>query len=207
MSERLAGQVALITGASSGIGEATVRKFIDEGAKVVLADMQVEKGEALAAEFGDQARFIKTDVCFEAQVAAAIEFAVDAFGRLDCLFNNAGFGGVSGEISGTDLSRRIELEGPDDELKQLADTFDNMLERLDLAFENQKEFIHEASHELRNPLAVIRTNVDVVLGVVDGALGVADGLLAALGPGPPTDGTLAGLRQAECGLRGVERLL
>ena len=67
---------------------------------------------------------------------------------------------VAKEISGTDLSRRIELEGPDDELKALADTFDDMLERLDLAFENQKEFIHEASHELRNPLAVIRTNVD-----------------------------------------------
>jgi len=118
MSERLAGQVALITGASSGIGEATVRKFIDEGAKVVLADMQVEKGEALAAEFGDQARFIKTDVCFEAQVAAAINFAVDAFGRLDCLFNNAGFGGVSGEISGTDLGEPYQrtvdamLSGP-----------------------------------------------------------------------------------------------
>ena len=74
---------------------------------------------------------------------------------------------VAREISGTDLSRRIELEGPDDELKALADTFDDMLERLDLAFENQKEFIHEASHELRNPLAVIRTNVDVVMSDPD----------------------------------------
>ena len=70
---------------------------------------------------------------------------------------------VAREISGTDLSRRIELEGPDDELKQLADTFDDMLGRLDHAFENQREFIHEASHELRNPLAVIRTNLDVVM--------------------------------------------
>lgn len=70
---------------------------------------------------------------------------------------------VAREISGTDLSRRIELDGPDDELKQLADTFDDMLGRLDHAFENQREFIHEASHELRNPLAVIRTNLDVVM--------------------------------------------
>lgn len=70
---------------------------------------------------------------------------------------------VAREISGTDLSRRIELEGPDDELKQLADTFDDMLGRLDHAFENQREFIQEASHELRNPLAVIRTNLDVVM--------------------------------------------
>lgn len=71
--------------------------------------------------------------------------------------------GVAREIQATDLSRRIDLDGPDDELKQLADTFDNMLGRIDEAFESQRRFIHEASHELRNPLAVIRTNVDVVL--------------------------------------------
>ncbi|MFT5201952.1 MAG: signal transduction histidine kinase [Candidatus Aldehydirespiratoraceae bacterium] len=70
---------------------------------------------------------------------------------------------VAREIGATDLSRRIELDGPDDELKQLADTFDGMLGRIDDAFESQREFIHEASHELRNPLAVIRTNIDVVL--------------------------------------------
>lgn len=70
---------------------------------------------------------------------------------------------VAKEIEATDLSRRIELDGPDDELKELADTFDGMLGRLDEAFESQREFIHEASHELRNPLAVIRTNVDVAL--------------------------------------------
>lgn len=70
---------------------------------------------------------------------------------------------VAKEIGATDLSRRIELNGPDDELKELADTFDGMLGRLDEAFESQREFIHEASHELRNPLAVIRTNLDVAL--------------------------------------------
>ncbi len=74
---------------------------------------------------------------------------------------------VAKEIEATDLSRRIELDGPEDELKELADTFDGMLERLDDAFESQREFIHEASHELRNPLAVIRTNVDVGLGDPD----------------------------------------
>ncbi len=71
--------------------------------------------------------------------------------------------GVARDIQATDLSRRIQLEGRDDELKQLADTFDDMLGRIDDAFGSQREFIHEASHELRNPLAVIRTNVDVVL--------------------------------------------
>src|SRR4029453_2681539 len=70
---------------------------------------------------------------------------------------------VAREIQATDLSRRIELQGPDDELKQLADTFDEMLARLDAAFEAQQRFVADASHELRNPLAVIRTNVDVVL--------------------------------------------
>jgi signal transduction histidine kinase len=70
---------------------------------------------------------------------------------------------VARDIQATDLSRRINLDGPDDELKQLADTFDGMLGRIDEAFESQREFIHEASHELRNPLAVIRTNLDVTL--------------------------------------------
>jgi len=70
---------------------------------------------------------------------------------------------VADHIQATDLSRRIELQGPHDELKRLADTFDGMLARLDAAFQVQSRFISDASHELRNPLAVIRTNVDVVL--------------------------------------------
>lgn len=70
---------------------------------------------------------------------------------------------VARDIQATDLSRRIRLPGPADELRELADTFDGMLERLDEAFQGQQRFIHEASHELRNPLAVIRTNVDVAL--------------------------------------------
>lgn len=71
--------------------------------------------------------------------------------------------GVARDISATDLNRRINLRGPNDELRQLADTFDDMIGRLDASFEGQRHFIQEASHELRNPLAVIRTNVDVVL--------------------------------------------
>lgn len=74
---------------------------------------------------------------------------------------------VARDISATDLTRRIALEGPRDELTDLADTFDDMLERLDEAFESQRAFIHEASHELRNPLASIRTTVEVALAQDD----------------------------------------
>ncbi len=71
--------------------------------------------------------------------------------------------GVARDIQATDLSRRIALDGPPDELKGLADTFDAMLGRLDEAFEGQRRFIQEASHELRNPLAVMRTNLEIAL--------------------------------------------
>ncbi|MFI5729598.1 sensor histidine kinase [Kribbella sp. NPDC051587] len=67
------------------------------------------------------------------------------------------------EISATDLSRRIALEGPRDELRNLGDTVDDMLERLESAFVAQRQLVDDASHELRNPLAVIQANVDAVL--------------------------------------------
>ncbi len=70
---------------------------------------------------------------------------------------------VARDIQATNLSRRIELQGPDDELKELADTFDAMLARIDAAFAAQRQFVADASHELRNPLAIIQTNVDVAL--------------------------------------------
>jgi NAD(P)-dependent dehydrogenase (short-subunit alcohol dehydrogenase family) len=103
MSLRLEGKVAVITGGASGIGEATVNKFVAEGAKVLIADMQVDRGSALAAKHGDMAMFVRTDVCMEEQVKAAITLAQETWGRLDCLFNNAGFGGVSGDIADTDM--------------------------------------------------------------------------------------------------------
>lgn len=70
---------------------------------------------------------------------------------------------VARDISGTELSRRIELRGPEDELKGLADTFDEMLDRLQASFEDQRRFIQDTSHELRNPLAVTQTNLELVL--------------------------------------------
>ena len=105
---RLDGKTALITGGSSGMGRATVEKFVAEGASVVLADIQEEKGRAVAEALGDGVRFVAVDVCREADVAAAVQTAVEVFGRLDCLFNNAGFGGVSGDIQETDLGEPYE---------------------------------------------------------------------------------------------------
>jgi hypothetical protein len=67
-------------------------------------------------------------------------------------------------LSGENLHERIALPGPDDELKELADTFDELLGRLEAAFDSQKRFVANASHELRTPLAVMRTEVDVTLG-------------------------------------------
>ena len=69
---------------------------------------------------------------------------------------------VAADIQASDLTRRINLEGPDDEMTRLAATFDRMLERLDRAFSGQRRFLADTSHDLRTPLAVIRSNVDVV---------------------------------------------
>ena len=100
---RLDGKVAVITGGASGLGAATVRRFAAEGARVVIGDLQVDKGEAIAKELGDAATFVRTDVGVEADVKAMIDLAVSRFGRLDCIFNNAGFGGVTGAIDETDM--------------------------------------------------------------------------------------------------------
>jgi signal transduction histidine kinase len=79
---------------------------------------------------------------------------------------------VAREIQASDLSRRIALNGPDDEITRLASTFDGMLERLDRAFSSQRRFLADTSHDLRTPLAVIRSNVEVVAD--DGGATVAD---------------------------------
>jgi NAD(P)-dependent dehydrogenase (short-subunit alcohol dehydrogenase family) len=87
---RLAGKVAVITGATSGIGEATARLFAREGASVVVSGRATDKGTALADELGEQAIFLRADVTSEADIAALLDGAADRFGRVDCLFNNAG---------------------------------------------------------------------------------------------------------------------
>jgi NAD(P)-dependent dehydrogenase (short-subunit alcohol dehydrogenase family) len=103
MTGRIEGKVAVVTGGASGIGEGTVRRFVAEGASVVIADLQRDRGERLAAELGSATRFIATDVTSEADVAAAVDLAVSEFGRLDIMFNNAGIVGVIGPIADTPI--------------------------------------------------------------------------------------------------------
>ncbi|NKB99109.1 MAG: SDR family oxidoreductase [Pseudomonadales bacterium] len=90
MADRLTGKVALITGGTSGIGAATAELFVAEGAQVAIAGRSEEKGQALADALGDKAIYLKCDVTQEADIAATVAAANDAFGRLDILFNNAG---------------------------------------------------------------------------------------------------------------------
>ena len=90
MEKRLGGKVAVITGGTSGIGEATVELFVQHGARVVLTGRNVTKGRELAQRFADSALFVEGDVRREEDVKRAIDAAVDKWDRLDCLFNNAG---------------------------------------------------------------------------------------------------------------------
>lgn len=90
MAGRLEGQVAIITGATSGIGEGTAERFVEEGARVVVAGRSEEKGREIATRLGERAVFCRTDVTQERDIVALIKCAQERFGRLDCLFNNAG---------------------------------------------------------------------------------------------------------------------
>ncbi|KAJ8457919.1 hypothetical protein OPV22_030845 [Ensete ventricosum] len=99
---RLAGKVAVITGAASGVGKATAAEFIRQGAKVILADIHHELGKATADELGPASTFVGCDVTQEHHVAAAVDLAVAKYGHLDIMFNNAGVAG-SLAMSITDL--------------------------------------------------------------------------------------------------------
>lgn len=102
-ARRLQGRVAVITGGAAGIGEATVRMFLDEGANVVIGDMNETAGQELVDELadagqGDRVRFQAVDVSDESQVVDLIGAAQSAFGGLDIVFNNAGIGGAIGSL-------------------------------------------------------------------------------------------------------------
>ncbi|XP_057850509.1 zerumbone synthase [Cryptomeria japonica] len=103
--QRLEGKVALITGAASGIGKATATEFAQNGAKVIIADIQDEVGKEAARQLGPTADFIHCDVTQESHVAEAVAYAVSKHGHLDIMYNNAGVPGpIVASIADVDLS-------------------------------------------------------------------------------------------------------
>jgi NAD(P)-dependent dehydrogenase (short-subunit alcohol dehydrogenase family) len=98
---KIDGKVAVITGCASGIGKATSKLFIKEGARVVIGDIQDDLGKALADELGPNAIYQHANVRSEDHIKKLIDLAVEKFGKLDIIFNNAGFGGVGGPIDET----------------------------------------------------------------------------------------------------------
>lgn len=108
--ERMKGKVAFVTGAAGGIGTATVRRFIAEGARVGVADLNGDAAQALADELGEVAIAHAVDVGDEAAVKAAIDATASAFGRLDILFNNAALTGMDvmqGDTNAVDIDNSI----------------------------------------------------------------------------------------------------
>jgi len=108
MNGTLESKVAIVTGGASGMGLATVERFLNEGASVVIGDLNADNGRDAvetfsAAGYGDRVRFTTTDVSVEDDVGAMTELAVDAFGQLDIVFNNAGIGGAFGPITELDV--------------------------------------------------------------------------------------------------------
>ena len=110
MSKRLADKVAVVTGGASGIGEATVRKFVAEGAKVVIGDLNKERGQALAEELGEAAIFVAIDVTKASDWEEVKKQTLEAFGTVDVLVNNAGISVAQSLLTMTEEQYRKILE-------------------------------------------------------------------------------------------------
>jgi NAD(P)-dependent dehydrogenase (short-subunit alcohol dehydrogenase family) len=116
MGDELAGKVAVVTGGASGIGRATVERFVAEGARVVIADIDEGRGEELAEELGGVVAFRRVDVSTAEDVQAAVDLAVEQFGGLDVMFNNAGIGSkfdrlLDNDLDDFDAVMGIDLKG------------------------------------------------------------------------------------------------
>jgi NAD(P)-dependent dehydrogenase (short-subunit alcohol dehydrogenase family) len=114
---RLENQVAVVTGGTRGIGESIVRLFAQEGARVVFSGRSHEKAKVIEDEIGKDVAFFPADAASPSDTEALMRFTLERFGRLDCLVNNAGWGGEGGPIAGTsvegfDRSIALLLRGP-----------------------------------------------------------------------------------------------
>ena len=99
---RLENKVAIVTGAASGFGEGIARRFAEEGAKVVVADLNVKGAERVAADIGEAAVAVRIDVSQRAEVDNMVQTAMDAFGRVDVMVNNAGYTHRNGDMLAID---------------------------------------------------------------------------------------------------------
>jgi NAD(P)-dependent dehydrogenase (short-subunit alcohol dehydrogenase family) len=104
MGDELAGKVAVVTGGASGLGRAAAERLVEEGARVVVLDVDEERGAEVVAALGDAAAFRAVDVSDADAVQAGVDFAVEHFGGLDVMFNNAGIGSSFERILDNDLS-------------------------------------------------------------------------------------------------------
>ena len=113
MSGRLEGKVAIITGATSGIGRRTAEMFVEQGARVLIAARREEVGQALAERLAASACFVRTDVTREEDIQAMVAAAVQRWGRVDCLFNNASAGTTDAPVDDmpyADFKAALELQ-------------------------------------------------------------------------------------------------
>jgi NAD(P)-dependent dehydrogenase (short-subunit alcohol dehydrogenase family) len=113
---QLAGRVAIVTGGAGGIGRGIVQAFVEEDARVIIADRDVERGQDLAAELGESTAFKQTDVGDADQVQELIDFTVERFGGLHVMCNNAGVGGsrrrfLDDDLHGFDALMRVNVFG------------------------------------------------------------------------------------------------
>jgi NAD(P)-dependent dehydrogenase (short-subunit alcohol dehydrogenase family) len=109
---RLENQVAVVTGGTRGIGEGIVRRFVEEGAKVVFSGRSSEKGKALEEELSPNVAFYRADAASASDTESLVNFVVERFGKVDCVVNNAGVGGEGGPIAETSVegfNKSIEL--------------------------------------------------------------------------------------------------
>ncbi len=141
--------------------ETDLRLFTREDLNRLAVEQVEVAAEREALEQLRRASFVALAVLFVTSFGAGYLLSGWALGPVGRITQ------VARDISATDLSRRIEMQGADDELKQMADTFDGMLDRLQGSFEDQRRFVHEASHELRNPIAVAQTNLELALQTED----------------------------------------